>query len=127
MLPFRVQITFFQIESDIYQEFRGLTMGSPLSPVMANTYMEYFAEMAIGTSPLKQTVWLRHVDDTFTYWQHEEAVQILMDHVTSMKVSIQFTMDEENNYQLAFSDILIAHTEDGFKPSVYLKSTFIRQ
>ena len=41
-------------------------MGSPLSPVLANIYMEYFEEMALGFTPLKPSMWLRYVDDTFS-------------------------------------------------------------
>ena len=42
-----------------------LAMGSPLSPVLANIYMEYFEEMALGSTSLKPSMWLRYVDDTF--------------------------------------------------------------
>lgn len=35
---FCVQPTFFQLESDIYQQEKGLSMSSPLSPVIENIY-----------------------------------------------------------------------------------------
>ena len=56
-------------------------MGSPLSPVLANLYMEYFEEMALGSTSLKPSMWLRYVDDTFILWPHQEDVQILLDRV----------------------------------------------
>lgn len=31
----------------LYRQDEGLAMGSPLSPTMANIYMEYFAEMTL--------------------------------------------------------------------------------
>lgn len=40
-------------------------MGSPLSPVKANTYKEYFQEMAIATVPLMPNIYLTYVDNTF--------------------------------------------------------------
>ena len=40
-------------------------MVSPLSPVLANIYMKYFEEMALGSTSLKPSMWLRYVDDTF--------------------------------------------------------------
>ena len=31
-------------------------MGSPLSPVLANIYMEFFEEMALGSTSLKPSI-----------------------------------------------------------------------
>ena len=64
MLTFCVETTYFRMESDMYRQ-EGLAMGSPLSPVLANIYMEYFEEMALGSTSLKPSMWLRYVDDTF--------------------------------------------------------------
>ena len=50
MLTFCVETTHFGMGSDIYRQEEGLTMGSPLSPVLANIYMEYFEEMALGST-----------------------------------------------------------------------------
>ena len=36
MLTFCVEITYFWMGSDIYQQEEGLAMGLPLSPVLAN-------------------------------------------------------------------------------------------
>ena len=59
-------------------------MGVPLSPVLANIFMEYFEEMALGSTSLKPSMWLRYVDDTFILWPRQEDVQILLDHVNSI-------------------------------------------
>ena len=49
--------------SDIYKQEEGLAMASPLSPVLAYIYMKYFEEMALGSTSLKPSMWLRYVDD----------------------------------------------------------------
>jgi hypothetical protein len=45
-------------------------MGSPLSPVIANFFMEDFEEKALNQATLKPTCWYRYVDDTFVIWPH---------------------------------------------------------
>ena len=98
-----------------------------LSPVLANIYMEYFEEMALGSTSLKPSMWLRHVDDTFILWPHKENVQILLDHVKTIRLSIQVTMEKEQDNQLPFLDELETRTEQGFRSSMYRKPTFTGQ
>ena len=74
MLTFCVETTYFGMGSDIYQQEEGLAMGLPLSPVLANIYMKYFEEMALGSTSLNPSMWLRYVDDTFILWPHQEDV-----------------------------------------------------
>ena len=89
--------------------------------------MEYFEEMASGSTSLKPSMWLRHVDDMFILWPHQEDVQILLDHVDSIRPSIQFTMEKEQDNKLPFLDVLVICTEQGFRSSVYRKPTFTRR
>jgi len=43
-------------------------MESPLSPVIANFFMEDFAKKAIEQVTYKPVRWFRYVDDTFVIW-----------------------------------------------------------
>ena len=86
--------------------------------------MEYFEEMALGSTSLKPSMWLRYVDDTFILWPHQEDVQILLDHVNSIRPSIQFTMEKEQDNKFPFLDVLVTRTEQGYRSSVYRKPTF---
>lgn len=45
-------------------------MGSPLSPTIANIYMEWFEVYAIKGSRNRPKLWLRYEDDKFVIWQH---------------------------------------------------------
>ena len=74
MLSFCVKTTYFVMESVIYQQEKGLDMGFPLSSVLANVYMEYLEEMALRSTTLKPSIWLRYVDDIFFLWAHPEDV-----------------------------------------------------
>ena len=106
----------------------GLCDGISIVPSVGQyIYMEYFEEMALGSAPLKPSMWLRCLADTFILWPHQEDVQILMNHVNSTRPSIQFTMEKEQDNKLSFLDILITRTEHGFSTTVYRKPTFTEQ
>ena len=103
-------------------------MGSPLSPAMANIYMEYFEQMPLEFISLKPTIWLKYVDDTFILWPHQEDVQILLDHVNSVRPSIQFTMEKESNntFLLHRAKIISGDPETLDKELVSISSTLQR-
>ena len=65
-----------------------------------------------------------YIDDTFILWPPQEVVQTLLDHVNSIRLSIQFTMEKEQDNKLPFLNVLVACTEQGFRPSVYHKPIF---
>ena len=127
MLTFCVETTYFGMGSNIYRQEEGLAMGSPLSPVLVNIYMEYFEEMTLGYTSLKSSMWFRYVDDTFILWPHQEDVQILLHHLNSIRPSIHFTREKEQDNKLSFLDVLLTRTEQGFRSSVYRKPTFTGQ
>ena len=115
ILTFCVETTYFGMGSDIYRQEERLAKGSPLLPVLANIYMEYFEEIALGSTSLKPSMWLRYVEDTFILWPHQEDVQTLLDHVNSIRPSIQFSVEKEQDNKLPFLDVLVTRTEQGFR------------
>jgi hypothetical protein len=57
--------TYFLYDSTFYDQTDGVTMGSPLAPVIANYYMEHFEQQPISKASRKPTHWYRYMDDTF--------------------------------------------------------------
>ena len=54
----------FSFQHKFYKQLKGAAMGYPVSPVIANIYMEYFEELAMGPQCLIPTPWWkRYVDD----------------------------------------------------------------
>ena len=70
-------------------------MGSPVSAVIANLYMETFEEEAIESAPSKPKIWKRYVDDTFTILDRDR-VDSFLQHLNSQQPTIRFTMETEN-------------------------------
>ena len=99
-------------------------MGSPVSAVIANLYVEIFEEQAIESMPCKPKIWKRYVDDTFTILDRDSFLQ----HPNSQQPSIPFTMETENDSKIAFLDVLFSREPDGhLTTTVYRKPTHTDQ
>jgi hypothetical protein len=77
-----------------YGQTDGVVMGSSLSPVIANFYVEHYKKEALESAPLKPRCWFRHVDDNFGIWPHgRDKLKYLLHRLNSNHQSIQFTME----------------------------------
>ena len=98
-------------------------MGSPVSPIVANLYMEYFEQKVVSTAPTPR-FWCRYVDDTFVI-QEEINKQDFLQHMNSVDPAIQFTV--ENNKEdvaIPFLDTIVKPEVDGkLSITVYRKPT----
>ena len=117
--------THFIYAGEFYKQTDGAPMGSPLSSVIANLFMEQFEEQALGSATLKPSLWLRHVDDTFVIWPHgEDALNTFFNHLNMLHPTIKFTMEIEENSSISFLDVLISKRMDGrLSHTVYRKAT----
>lgn len=89
-------------------------MGSPLSPIVANIFVEKFENKAIDTYPLKHKFWIRFVDDTNVDWPHgEDERKNFLNNLNSISRDIMFTMEIEENNCIPFPDILLTRNKDG--------------
>ena len=62
--------TYFTFCGEIYEQIKGVAMGSPLSTIVATIYMEHFENKAIESFSQKPRQWKRFVDDTNLIWTH---------------------------------------------------------
>ena len=127
LLNFVLRSTYFQYNGSIYKQREGAVMGSPVSAVIANLYMESFEEQAIASSSHKPKIWKRYVDDTFTILDREN-VDSFLQHLNNQQPSIRFTMETESDSKLAFLDTAVSREPDGrLTTSVYRKPTHTDQ
>ena len=99
-------------------------MGNPLSPVIANFYMEKFEEHALETVTLGPKAWLRYVDDTFVIWSHgDKELENFLCHLNSICPRIQFTMEKEEKGELAFLDVKVYSRNETLGHKVHRKVT----
>ena len=99
-------------------------MGNPLLPVVANFYMEHFEALVIESARLKPATWLCYVDDTFVVWNEgRDELQDFLKHLNTIRPSIQFTMEMEEDGKLPFLDVLVTRGADRLTTKVYRKAT----
>ena len=116
--------TYFCVDGQFFEQTDGVAMDTPLSPVIANFYMEEFEKNAIETATHKPACWYRYVDDTFVIWPHgHKRLMEFLEHLNGIIKNIQFTMETEAGH-LPFLDIDIYRKKDGsLGHKVYRKPT----
>ncbi len=103
-------------------------MGSPVSPIIANLYMERFERLALSTFPsTPPSKWFRYVDDTWILIKLSELEQFFR-HINQVDQHIKFTQEGLTDNKLAFLDCLVTVQEDrSLSVSVYRKQTHTDQ
>ncbi|XP_030845380.1 uncharacterized protein LOC100892584 [Strongylocentrotus purpuratus] len=114
---FYLNSTSFKWRDNYYQQLQGAAMGSPLSPVIANIFMEHFETTALQTLSQRPSLWLRYVDDTFVIWPHSRRdLDHFLAHINQHHPIIKFTMETEQNNSIPFPDVLFTKSQSG-KPT----------
>jgi hypothetical protein len=65
LLEVFLKTTYLQVDDKFFQQKDGMAMGSSLSLIVSNIYMENFEKFALDSGQHKPSLWLRYVDDTF--------------------------------------------------------------
>ena len=124
LLEFCLKSTYFTYHGQHFEQMEGAAMVSPISPIVANLFMEKFEEKAISTAPHPPHFWKRYVDDTFTILESSHR-RAFLDHINSIDQHIQFTWEEQReDGSIPFLDVLVIPNEDGsLNSTVFRKPT----
>ncbi|KFD60289.1 hypothetical protein M514_05966, partial [Trichuris suis] len=119
---------YFQFDNKFYQQVNGAPLGSPLSPVLAEVFLESFERTVFQTvdTQIAPRLFKPYVDDVFAIMKQGREEQFLNFLNSIFPNQISFTIEEENN-TLPFFDILIMRTTKGLKAKVYRKPTHTDQ
>ena len=118
-----LQSSFFVYNDVIYKQIFGSPIGSPLSTIIANMFMEEIEQTASNTYLKPPSLRVRYVDDSYAMMEKTE-VKLFYDCLNTVSTSIKFTNKLEKSGQLAFLDISVQQMEDGsLATSVYRKPT----
>jgi len=116
-----------KFKNDFYQFQDGLPMGSPISPLMGEIFMNRVEnEIFSSNSPLLQHVhyWCRYVDDVLCLWHGntEQLTDFLHFINSSLYPSIKFTL-EVGGSSINFLDLTITLANNRHYFEIYRKPT----
>ncbi|KFD50626.1 hypothetical protein M513_08433 [Trichuris suis] len=100
-------------------------MGSPLSPVLAELFMEHLEDKAFSEADKKilPRLFKRYVDDIFVIIESSREDNFLNFFNRLFPNTISFTIEKEVSGKLPFLDSLVIRMPERLKTNVYRKPT----
>lgn len=127
LLELTLQDTYFKFNNSIYKQLDGLAMGSSLSPIIANIFLNDFETKHLNNCPaqFRPTFYRRYLDDTFILFDTESNARSFLNYFNSKHETINFTFEgETSDRSISFLDVNITRFNNEFQTSVYRKPTF---
>lgn len=114
--------TYFKYNSKFYHQTEGTAMGSPISPIVAEIFMQELEKKLVKNNR-NIIYWRRFVDDVFAIIRIRRKSHILS-LINSFHESIQFTFEDEQQGQLPFLDLMLYKKPDNsIGHQIYRKPT----
>ncbi|BHF65978.1 hypothetical protein SprV_0200899200 [Sparganum proliferum] len=108
--------TYITFDGTIYEQVKGTPMGSPISGFIAEAVLQRLGSLVFPHH--KPKFWTRYVDDIFVVIDRDQLLTF-KERLNAVFPDTQFTMEEEENNQLAFPDVLVCRKDcGGLKTSV---------
>ena len=121
-----LQESVFTFNKKLYKQIDGVSMGSPLGPIIANIFMNDFENKHMKElKKLGVRIWYRYVDDTFVIIRCKDQAEKILEFLNNQHPTIKFTMEKEEKNSLNFLDVKIRRNKDlSISTSTYRKPTF---
>jgi len=121
-INFVLHSTFFTFNSKFYKQSYGAPMGSPLSPIIADLFLQKLETEVLYKLSIKPIFYFRYVDD-IALSTHNTALNDLLLNFNSYHPRLKFTMEIGGN-SLNFLDLTIIKKDDHVIFDWFHKSTF---
>ena len=112
----------FQFEGSLYEQIDGVAMGSPLGPLMANTFMCSIEDRLQDQGKLPE-FYKRYVDDTLSIMPNVETAESFLSVLNEIHPSVSFTMELGEHGKLPFLGTEIRKCNGRLETRVYRKPT----
>ncbi|KAK5644613.1 hypothetical protein RI129_005913 [Pyrocoelia pectoralis] len=127
LLKLCIHQNFFKFNNQCYTQIDGLAMGSNLSPLLAEIFMNNLESNHIATSKFYTDhviFWGRYVDDVICIHSADDSgVNNFLNELNGIHPNVQFTIEKESNNTLPFLDLLLHKSPQKITFSIYRKPT----
>ncbi|BHF57715.1 hypothetical protein SprV_0100066000 [Sparganum proliferum] len=108
-------------DGTIYEQVKGTPMGSQISELITGVVLQRLESLVCRHH--RPEFWALYVNDTFVLFERDQVMEF-KENLNAIFPDIQFTMEEEENNQLAFLDVLICRKDGGgLRTEVFRKAT----
>ena len=115
--------TYFKYDGSFYAQIEGAAMGSAVSPIVANLFIEDYEGKALEAYQDQPKYWGRYVDDALAVIK-TAIIEPATQHMNAQHTSIQWTSELEADWKLPMLDTLATRMSDGsLKFNVHRKPT----
>lgn len=123
-----LQQNYFQFNNSYYIQNEGLAMGSPLSSILAEIYLNNIEINHIfsPTSNVANNIlfYRRYVDDTLVIYKgNVRQLEILNNKLNAIAPKLKFTLETEVDNKLNFLDLTLHKVDNKIEFSIYRKPT----
>ena len=114
--------TYLCFRKTFYRQIFGVAMGSPISVIVANLFMESIENKMLKDFASPPRIWLLYFDDTFVVIKKAE-VASFHKFIKNIEDSIKFTVEQEVENAIPFLDVLIIRNNGQLTTKAYKKPT----
>jgi hypothetical protein len=128
LLKIATKDSHFLFNGKLYDRIDGVSMGSPLAPLLAEIFLQEFEKKHLPEfKDMGIKFWKRYVDDTFVLLDSNVDTKEICAKLSQCHPCLKFTYEEEDPHtcSLPFLDVFIQRKPNrGFETRIYRKPTF---
>jgi hypothetical protein len=109
----------FRFGEFYFKQNNGVSMGSPLAPILAEIYMRSIEEKIFNAEKL--FFYYRYVDDCFVIIKESVNLESFLASLNTIDQHIKFSLEDERNCRLNFLDVIVDRNRNNFETSWYTK------
>lgn len=119
---------YFMFDGKIYVQTNGLAMGSPLSGILSEVYLNYIENAFIFSDNNKYKnkilFYHRYVDDTIVLFDgNTRQINLLLKYLNNIEPHLKFTVETEKSDSINFLDLKVKKINNKLDFSIFRKPT----